>query len=62
KFRKSLDSFDFVKSIVTVGNKEEDAYIHDFMDMGVNWLLEAFWEERYSLKEIQQRIELGPPE
>ncbi|MFW9915279.1 MAG: LLM class flavin-dependent oxidoreductase, partial [Candidatus Thorarchaeota archaeon] len=32
KYRKSLDSFDVVKSIVTVGDKEEDAYIHDFMD------------------------------
>ncbi len=62
KYRKSLDSFDLVKSIVTVGDKEEDAYIHDFMDIGVNWLLEAFWSERCSLKEIQKRIEQGPPE
>lgn len=62
KYRKSLESFDLIKSIVTIGDKEEDAYIHDFMNMGVNWLLEAFWSERCSLKEIQKRIELGPPE
>ncbi|MCW3981509.1 MAG: LLM class flavin-dependent oxidoreductase [Candidatus Bathyarchaeota archaeon] len=62
KYRESLDSFDLVKSILTVGDKEEDAYIHDFMDMGVNWLLEAFWPARCSLKEIQKRIERGPPE
>ena len=69
KYRKSLDSFDAVKSIVTVGDKEEDAYIHPFMDIGVNWLVEAFWSERMhgmhercSLKEIQKRIERGPPE
>jgi alkanesulfonate monooxygenase SsuD/methylene tetrahydromethanopterin reductase-like flavin-dependent oxidoreductase (luciferase family) len=62
KYRKSLDSFDIVKSIITVGDKEEDAYIHDFMDIGATWLLEAFWSERCSLKEIQQRIEQGPPE
>jgi alkanesulfonate monooxygenase SsuD/methylene tetrahydromethanopterin reductase-like flavin-dependent oxidoreductase (luciferase family) len=62
KYRKSLDSFDLVKSILTVGNKEEDAYIHDFMDIGVNWLLESFWSERCSLKEIQKIIERGPPE
>jgi hypothetical protein len=57
-----MGAFDFVKSIVTVGDKEEDAYIHDFMDIGVNWLLEAFWHERCSLKEIQKIIERGPPE
>jgi alkanesulfonate monooxygenase SsuD/methylene tetrahydromethanopterin reductase-like flavin-dependent oxidoreductase (luciferase family) len=62
KYRKSLDSFDVVKSILTVGNKEEDAYIHHFMDIGANWLLEAFWSERCSLKEIQKIIERGPPE
>ncbi len=62
KYRKSLDSFDVVKSILTVGSKEEDAYIHDFMDIGVNWLLEAFWPERCSLREVQKRIERGPPE
>jgi len=62
KYRKSLDSFDVVKSILTVGNKEEDAYIHDFMEIGVNWLLEAFWSERCSLKEIQKTIDRGPPE
>ncbi len=62
KYRKSLESFDLVKSILTVGDKKEDAYIHDFTDMGVNWLLEAFWPQRCSLKEIQKRIEQGPPE
>jgi alkanesulfonate monooxygenase SsuD/methylene tetrahydromethanopterin reductase-like flavin-dependent oxidoreductase (luciferase family) len=64
KYRKSLDTFDFVKSIVTVKDKAEDAYIHEFMDMTppVNWLLEAFWAGRCSLKEIQKRIEQGPPE
>ena len=62
KYRKSLESFDLVKSIFTVGEKEHDAYIHDFVDMGINWLLEAFWPERCSLKEIQERIEKGPPE
>jgi alkanesulfonate monooxygenase SsuD/methylene tetrahydromethanopterin reductase-like flavin-dependent oxidoreductase (luciferase family) len=62
KYRKSLDSFDVVKSIITVGDKEEDAYIHDFINIGVNWLLEAFWSERCSLKEIQKIIERGPPE
>ncbi|MFW9991760.1 MAG: LLM class flavin-dependent oxidoreductase [Candidatus Odinarchaeota archaeon] len=62
KYRKSLDSFDLVKSIVTVGDKEEDAYIYDFIDIGVNWLVEAFWSERCSLKEIQKIIERGPPE
>ncbi|MFX1515776.1 MAG: LLM class flavin-dependent oxidoreductase [Promethearchaeota archaeon] len=62
KYRKSLDSFDVVKSILTVGDKEEDAYIHHFMDIGANWLLEAFWSERCSLKEIQKRIDRGPPE
>jgi alkanesulfonate monooxygenase SsuD/methylene tetrahydromethanopterin reductase-like flavin-dependent oxidoreductase (luciferase family) len=61
KYRPSLDAFDVVKSMLTVGNKEEDAYIHDFMDIGVNWLLEAFWPERCSLKEIQKIIERGPP-
>jgi alkanesulfonate monooxygenase SsuD/methylene tetrahydromethanopterin reductase-like flavin-dependent oxidoreductase (luciferase family) len=62
KHRKSLDSFDVVKSIVTVGDKEEDAYIHDFVDIGANWLLEAFWSERCSLKEIHKIIDRGPPE
>ncbi|MFX1475263.1 MAG: LLM class flavin-dependent oxidoreductase, partial [Promethearchaeota archaeon] len=62
KYRKSLDAFDWVKSIVTVADKEEDAYIHEFIDMGLDWLLEAFWPERSSLKEIQKRIEQGPPE
>ncbi|UCE29278.1 MAG: hypothetical protein JSV85_00655, partial [Candidatus Bathyarchaeota archaeon] len=62
KYRKSPDSFDVVKSIVTVGDKEDDAYIHDFMDIGANWLLEAFWSERCSLKEIQKIIDRGPPE
>jgi alkanesulfonate monooxygenase SsuD/methylene tetrahydromethanopterin reductase-like flavin-dependent oxidoreductase (luciferase family) len=62
KYRKSLDSFNFVKSIVTVGDREEDAYIHEFMDRSDNWLLEAFWQGRCSLKEIQKRIEQGPPE
>ncbi|TET71246.1 MAG: hypothetical protein E3J56_06910 [Candidatus Aminicenantes bacterium] len=62
KYRKSLESFDLVKSILTVRDKEHDAYIHDFIDMGINWLLEAFWPQRCSLKEIQKRIEQGPPE
>ena len=62
KYRKSLDSFDVVKSIVTVGDKDEDAFIHHFMDIGANWLLEAFWSERCSLKEIQKIIDRGPPE
>ena len=62
KYRKSLESFDLVKSIFTVKDKDEDAYIHEFMDFGVSWLLEAFWSERCSLKEIQKRIEQGPPE
>ncbi|NPD89024.1 MAG: LLM class flavin-dependent oxidoreductase [Asgard group archaeon] len=62
KYRESLESFDLVKSIFTVGDKEHDSYIHEFMDLGVNWLLEAFWSERCSLKEIQKRIEQGPPE
>jgi alkanesulfonate monooxygenase SsuD/methylene tetrahydromethanopterin reductase-like flavin-dependent oxidoreductase (luciferase family) len=62
KYRKSLDSFDLVKSILTVGDQEEDAYIHDFVDIGVNWLLEAFWSGRCSLKEIQKIIDRGPPE
>lgn len=62
KYRKSLDAFDWVKSIYTIGDKEHDAYIHEFIDMGVNWLLEAFWPARCGLKEIQKRIEQGPPE
>jgi len=62
KYRESMESFDLVKSILTVGDKEEDAYIHEFIDMGLDWLLEAFWPERCSLKEIQKRIEQGPPE
>ena len=62
KYRKSLESFDLVKSIYTIGDKEHDVYIHEFIDMGINWLLEAFWPERCSLEEIQKRIELGPPE
>ncbi|MHA1945798.1 MAG: hypothetical protein ACXAC6_07770 [Candidatus Hodarchaeales archaeon] len=62
KYRKSLESFDVIKSIVTVGDKDEDAYIHEFMNIGANWLLEAFWQERCSLKEIQKIIERGPPE
>ena len=61
QYRKSLDGFDVVKSIVTVKDKKEDAYIHDFMGM-TNWLLEAFWPGRCSLKEIQKRIDQGPPE
>ncbi|MHA2031526.1 MAG: hypothetical protein ACXAC6_18095 [Candidatus Hodarchaeales archaeon] len=62
KYRKSLESFDVIKSMLTVGDKDEDAYIHHFMNIGVNWLLKAFWSERCSLKEIQKRIERGPPE
>jgi alkanesulfonate monooxygenase SsuD/methylene tetrahydromethanopterin reductase-like flavin-dependent oxidoreductase (luciferase family) len=62
KYRKSMDSFDLVKSIYTIGDKEHDSYIHDFNDIGVNWLLEAFWPRRCSLKEIKKRIEQGPPE
>ena len=62
KYRKSMESFDLVKSIFTIGDKEHDAYIHEFDDIGVNWLLEAFWPGRCSLKEIQKRIKQGPPE
>ena len=62
KYRKSMESFDLVKSIYTIKDKEHDVYIHDFIDFGVAWLLEAFWSERCSLKEIQKRIEQGPPE
>ena len=62
KYRNSMESFDLVKSIYTIKDKEHDAYIHEFIEMGINWLLEAFWPGRCSLKEIQERIELGPPE
>jgi hypothetical protein len=62
KYRKSMESFEFVKSIYTIKDKEHDVYIHDFIDVGVAWLLEAFWPGRCSLEEIQKRIELGPPE
>ncbi len=62
KYRKSTESFEFVKSIYTIKDKEHDVYIHDFIDVGVAWLLEAFWPGRCSLKEIQERIEQGPPE
>ncbi|MHA1202877.1 MAG: LLM class flavin-dependent oxidoreductase [Candidatus Heimdallarchaeaceae archaeon] len=62
KYRESMESFDLVKSILTIKDKEHDAYIHEFIDMGLDWLLEAFWPERCSLKEIQERIEQGPPE
>jgi len=62
KYRESMESFDLVKSILTIKDKEHDAYIHEFIDMGLDWLLEAFWPERCSLKEIQKRIEQGPPE
>ena len=57
-----MESFDLVKSIYTIKDKEHDVYIHDFIDFGVDWLLEAFWSERCSFEEIQKRIELGPPE
>jgi alkanesulfonate monooxygenase SsuD/methylene tetrahydromethanopterin reductase-like flavin-dependent oxidoreductase (luciferase family) len=60
--RTSPKPFDVVKSIVTSGNKDEDAYIHDFIDLGANWLLEAFWSERCALDDIQKIIERGPPE
>lgn len=62
KYRESMESFDLVKSIYTIKDKEHDVYIHDFIDFGVDWLLEAFWSERCSFEEIQKRIELGPPE
>jgi alkanesulfonate monooxygenase SsuD/methylene tetrahydromethanopterin reductase-like flavin-dependent oxidoreductase (luciferase family) len=62
KYRKSMESFDLVKSIYTIKDKEHDVYIHDFINFGVSWLLEAFWPGRCSLKEIQERIEKGPPE
>ena len=62
KYRESMESFDLVKSMYTIKDKEHDVYIHDFIDFGVSWLLEAFWPQRCSLKEIKERIEKGPPE
>jgi alkanesulfonate monooxygenase SsuD/methylene tetrahydromethanopterin reductase-like flavin-dependent oxidoreductase (luciferase family) len=62
KYRGSMESFDLVKSIYTIKDKEHDSYIHDFVEIGIDWLLEAFWPGRSSLKEIQERIEKGPPE
>ena len=62
KHRKSMESYEFVKSMYTIKDKGHDSYIHEFIDFGASWLLEAFWPGRCSLKEIQERIEKGPPE
>ena len=61
QFRKSFDSYDVVKTIVTTGIEKEDEWIFDFLDIGVTWFLESIWPERDSLENIKKIIARGPP-
>ncbi len=59
--RSSSKPFDVVRTIVSTGNKEEDSWIHNFIGIGVTWLVEAIWPGRDSLKNLKKVIERGPP-
>lgn len=61
QFRDPKSDFDVVSHMYTTGNKEDDAWISDYIDVGVNWLIEVIYPGRASKKEIFDRIKKGPP-
>ena len=61
KYRPSLENFDVVMLMFTTGDKVKDAWIKNYIEVGVTWLVEVIYPGRGSKEEIFQRIRLGPP-
>ena len=59
--RKTSKPFDVIHTVVTSSKKEENQWIHDYIDAGVTWIVECIYPGRDSLKNIQQIVRNGPP-
>ena len=61
KYRDSLEEFDVVIFVYTTGKKEDDDWAKEYIDVGVNWLVEVIYPGRGSKEDIFNRIQIGPP-
>jgi alkanesulfonate monooxygenase SsuD/methylene tetrahydromethanopterin reductase-like flavin-dependent oxidoreductase (luciferase family) len=59
--REASEPFDVIHTVVTSTKKEENQWIHDYIEAGVTWIVECFYPGRGSTKDIQQIVKKGPP-
>ncbi|MFX0016143.1 MAG: LLM class flavin-dependent oxidoreductase [Promethearchaeota archaeon] len=59
--QKIPKSFDVIHTVVTSTKKEENQWIHDYIEAGVTWIVECIYPGRDSIKNIQKIVQQGPP-